>query len=111
MAFGQYINNLAARGILAVQPRMGFAKLDRMRKGLAEVKAGPAGTIGTITVDAYTRVGQEERAERALCCCECGVLCCVGEDAVGADAPAPAGAGAADESTPLVSEAPAPESN
>ena len=66
MAFGQYINKLAARGILAVQPRMGFATLDRMREGLAAVKAGPVGTIGTITVDAYTRVGQEERAERAL---------------------------------------------
>ena len=54
-----------------------------------------------------------ERAERALCCCECGVLCCIGEDPAASDAPAPApaGAGAADESTPLVSEAPAPESN
>ncbi|MFD3327482.1 methylaspartate mutase [Streptomyces sp. NPDC058701] len=53
-------------GELVVQPRMGFADVPRMRQGLHAVKAARARTVGTLTIDSYTRVGDDESARRAL---------------------------------------------
>ncbi|MGF1528087.1 MAG: methylaspartate mutase [Candidatus Competibacterales bacterium] len=52
---------------LIVQPRMGFADVIQMHRGLAAVKgASITPRIGTITVDAYTRVGDLDGARQAL---------------------------------------------
>ena len=51
---------------LYVQPRMGMASLRDMQKGLKAVKELDALTIGTITLDSYTRTQQFEKAEKAL---------------------------------------------
>ncbi|MFE3515980.1 methylaspartate mutase [Streptomyces sp. NPDC059166] len=53
-------------GELVVQPRMGFADLPRMREGMHAVKEARARTVGTLTIDSYTRVGDNESARRAL---------------------------------------------
>ena len=53
-------------GELVVQPRMGFGSPTRMRAGLAATKRASATTVGTITLDSYTRVGDLAAAERAL---------------------------------------------
>lgn len=64
--FDGFMADAAMQDVLVVQPRMGFASAQAMREGLLAVRHAAPWTIGTITVDAYTRVGQEERAERAL---------------------------------------------
>jgi methylaspartate mutase epsilon subunit len=51
---------------LYVQPRMGMGSLEDMRKGLEAVKDLDAPTIGTITLDSYTRMGQFEEAKKSL---------------------------------------------
>ena len=51
---------------LYVQPRMGMASLQNMKKGLIAVKELDASTVGTITLDSYTRTQQFEKAEKAL---------------------------------------------
>ncbi|MFI2782490.1 methylaspartate mutase [Streptomyces sp. ALB3] len=53
-------------GELVVQPRMGFADIPRMSEGLHAVKRARARTVGTLTIDSYTRVGDNESARRAL---------------------------------------------
>jgi methylaspartate mutase epsilon subunit len=45
---------------------MGFADLPRMRQGLEAVKAARARTVGTLTIDSYTRVGDDVSARLAL---------------------------------------------
>lgn len=66
--FDTYMRRAAASGRLVVQPRMGFGRLDAMREGLAAVKGAfdAAPRIGTVTIDAYTRVGQVDLATEAL---------------------------------------------
>ncbi|WP_407651467.1 methylaspartate mutase [Actinoplanes sandaracinus] len=54
------------RGEVVVQPRMGFGDPAVMRYGLATVARSRACTVGTITLDSYTRVGAHEAARRAL---------------------------------------------
>ncbi|MDH6122947.1 methylaspartate mutase epsilon subunit [Kitasatospora sp. GAS204A] len=54
------------RGALVVQPRMGFSDPARMRAGLSATKAANATTVGTLTLDSFTRVGDFATAERAL---------------------------------------------
>ncbi|MFH8386836.1 methylaspartate mutase [Kitasatospora sp. NPDC018058] len=54
------------RGEVMVQPRMGFADPVRMREGLLAVRAADAPTVGTLTLDSYTRTGDTEAAARAL---------------------------------------------
>ncbi|WP_052713679.1 methylaspartate mutase [Streptomyces katrae] len=56
----------AARGVLVVQPRMGMPLPADMRAGLAAVRRARAATVGTITLDSYTRVGDHASARKAL---------------------------------------------
>lgn len=53
-------------GELLVQPRMGFPTLTGMGSGLRAVARARARTVGTITLDSYTRVGDHDSARRAL---------------------------------------------
>jgi methylaspartate mutase epsilon subunit len=64
--FGAFVRAAGARGELVVQPRMGFDAPARMRFGLAATKAAQATTVGTITLDSYTRVGDLDAAATAL---------------------------------------------
>jgi methylaspartate mutase epsilon subunit len=57
---------LNAQSSLYVQPRMGMGTLENMQEGLLAVKNLDAPTVGTITLDSYTRMGQYEEAEKAL---------------------------------------------
>lgn len=66
MRFGQFIRAAARTGQLVVQPRMGFDLVHEMRGGLEAVKGAQALTIGTITLDSYTRVGDHESARRSM---------------------------------------------
>jgi methylaspartate mutase epsilon subunit len=65
-SFGETIADTHARGGLVVQPRMGFADPARMRQGLLATREARADTIGTITLDSYSRVGDHDAARRAL---------------------------------------------
>lgn len=51
---------------LILQPRMGFSDPAKMRAGLERVRDLPFPTIGTLTLDSFTRTGQEAEARRAL---------------------------------------------
>ena len=64
--FSRHVRGTHARGGLVVQPRMGFADLDTMRKGLLAVRAAEATGTGTITLDSYTRVNDHDSARQAL---------------------------------------------
>ena len=57
---------LKDQSCLYVQPRMGMGYLKDMQAGLQAVKDLAAPTIGTITLDSYTRMGQFEEAEKSL---------------------------------------------
>jgi methylaspartate mutase epsilon subunit len=64
--FADVVRRARAAGRLVVQPRMGMGDPVRMREGLAATKAAAACTVGTITLDSYTRVGDWESARRAV---------------------------------------------
>ncbi|MEU6776277.1 methylaspartate mutase [Streptomyces sp. NPDC046759] len=64
--FGAYVRAEAEAGRLVVQPRMGFGDPAVMRAGLAATRAAAARTVGTITIDAHTRVGHLAAVESAL---------------------------------------------
>jgi methylaspartate mutase epsilon subunit len=64
-SFAGAVSAAAARGTLVVQPRMGFADAGRMRTGLLATRAANAVTVGTITLDSYTRVGDFAALRRA----------------------------------------------
>lgn len=64
--FSAYVQEAKRQGRLVVQPRMGFAQVAQMREGLAAVQAAAEPRIGTVTIDAYTRVGQIDKATAAL---------------------------------------------
>lgn len=66
MSFGAFIRAAGRERNLVVQPRMGLAQVDAMRQGLSAVKSARAPTVGTITLDSYTRVGDHQSALRAL---------------------------------------------
>ncbi|PRY34534.1 aspartyl/asparaginyl-tRNA synthetase [Umezawaea tangerina] len=66
VAFGDFVAEAAAAGRLVVQPRMGFSDPGQMRSGLIATKLADATTVGTITLDSYTRVGADGEARRAL---------------------------------------------
>jgi methylaspartate mutase epsilon subunit len=53
-------------GRLVVQPRMGFSSPEMMRAGLCATRDAHACTVGTITLDSFTRVGDHGAARRAL---------------------------------------------
>jgi methylaspartate mutase epsilon subunit len=65
-SFGEVVAAHHNRGELVVQPRMGFASPLRMRQGLVATRAVRAATVGTITVDSYTRVGDHHAARQAI---------------------------------------------
>ncbi|MFY1691169.1 methylaspartate mutase [Plantactinospora sp. WMMB782] len=63
---GAFVRDAADRGMLLVQPRMGFSEPSAMRAGLAATRRAGAATVGTITLDSYTRVGDLAAVARAL---------------------------------------------
>ncbi|MER5872707.1 methylaspartate mutase [Streptomyces sp. NPDC002044] len=65
-SFGAFVAAAAASGQLVVQPRMGFGDPRRMRAGLERTKSAVATTVGTLTIDSYTRVGDHAAARAAL---------------------------------------------
>jgi methylaspartate mutase epsilon subunit len=64
--FGTVVRDAQAAGQLVVQPRMGFSDPRRMRLGLAAVKDAAPATVGTLTVDSYTRLAQHDVARAAI---------------------------------------------
>ncbi|MFC5744453.1 methylaspartate mutase [Actinomadura rugatobispora] len=64
--FGAFVAERSRAGELVLQPRMGFGAPAEMRRGLAAVRAAGPRTVGTITVDSFTRVGAHEQAAIAL---------------------------------------------
>ncbi|MFD6875474.1 MULTISPECIES: methylaspartate mutase [unclassified Streptomyces] len=65
-SFGGFVARAAAAGQLVVQPRMGFGDPRRMRAGLERTKGAVATTVGTLTIDSYTRVGDVAAARAAV---------------------------------------------
>ncbi len=65
-SFGGYVRAAAAAGQLVVQPRMGMSSPAAMRAGLLATRDARAVTIGTITLDSYTRVGDHDAVRDAL---------------------------------------------
>jgi methylaspartate mutase epsilon subunit len=65
-SFGQVVSDARGRGELLVQPRMGFADPKLMRQGLLATRDARAATVGTITLDSYTRVGDHRAVRQAL---------------------------------------------
>jgi methylaspartate mutase epsilon subunit len=64
--FSRFVRRHSDEGRLVVQPRMGFADLATMRAGLEQVRAARCTTVGTVTIDSYTRVNDHDAARRAL---------------------------------------------
>ncbi|MEW1842384.1 methylaspartate mutase [Nonomuraea angiospora] len=63
---GRFVADAHAAGRLVVQPRMGFSNPASMRDGLLATREVSAATVGTITLDSYTRLGDQEAGRRAL---------------------------------------------
>ncbi|HEV2635143.1 MAG TPA: methylaspartate mutase [Actinocrinis sp.] len=66
MGFGAFVKSRHAAGRLVVQPRLGLGDPAQMRDALIRVKAADATTVGTVTLDSYTRVRDHDAARRAL---------------------------------------------
>jgi methylaspartate mutase epsilon subunit len=66
VGFGAFVKEAQDVGDLVVQPRMGMSDPAEMRRGLLATKRATATTVGTITLDSYTRVGDIEAARGAL---------------------------------------------
>lgn len=64
--FGAFVRRNGGSGRLVVQPRMGFGSAEQMRAGLVATKLAAATTVGTITLDSYTRVGDLDSVASAL---------------------------------------------
>ncbi|MEV7008654.1 methylaspartate mutase [Streptosporangium sp. NPDC051022] len=64
--FGGFVLRAHAAGALVVQPRMGFSDPAEMRAGLLATRQAAATTVGTLTLDSYTRVGDRQAARTAL---------------------------------------------
>jgi methylaspartate mutase epsilon subunit len=65
-SFGGFVGRMRKARRLVVQPRMGVSDPQQMRRGLLATKHAEATTVGTITLDSYTRVGDHVAARRAL---------------------------------------------
>jgi len=64
--FGEFVLAAHRRGKLVVQPRMGFSDPATMRRGLLATRhAGPT-TVGTLTLDSFTRTGRHDDARACL---------------------------------------------
>lgn len=66
MRFARFVLAAMQADQLIVQPRMGFDSLSEMRAGLKAVKVANALSVGTITLDSYTRVGEHQTAALAM---------------------------------------------
>ncbi|MEU2227799.1 methylaspartate mutase [Streptomyces sp. NPDC018347] len=66
VGFGAFVRRAHDAGRLVVQPRMGMSSPERMRAGLLATRDARATTVGTITLDSYTRVGDLESAKLAV---------------------------------------------
>jgi methylaspartate mutase epsilon subunit len=64
--FGGFVAAAHRAGDLVVQPRMGMSSPTTMRTGLIATKQAAATTVGTITLDSYTRMGHDAKARAAL---------------------------------------------
>lgn len=64
--FSTFINKIKAQEKIVIQPRMGFGSIEEMRTGLLQVKSISAPTIGTITVDSFTRQGDFHTPQKYL---------------------------------------------
>ena len=64
--FGAFVRAKRRSGELVVQPRMGFSDPGTMRAGLAATRAADATTVGTLTLDSHTRVGELGAVVEAL---------------------------------------------
>jgi methylaspartate mutase epsilon subunit len=64
--FGRFVREAHCAGELVVQPRMGFSAPADMRNGLIATKTARATTVGTITLDSYTRLGDQAAIRSAL---------------------------------------------
>lgn len=65
-SFGAFVNAVQRSGRLVVQPRMGMSAPQLMRSGLLATRQAEATTVGTITLDSYTRLGSHDLARRAI---------------------------------------------
>jgi methylaspartate mutase epsilon subunit len=65
-SFGDFVACAQRSGRLVVQPRMGVSDPTAMRTGLLATKHATATTAGTITLDSYTRMGDNANARTAL---------------------------------------------
>jgi methylaspartate mutase epsilon subunit len=65
-SFGEFVARAQRSGRLVVQPRMGVSDPAAMRTGLLATKHATATTVGTITLDSYTRMGDNTNARTAL---------------------------------------------
>ncbi len=64
--FHHFVERQRRAGQLIVQPRMGFSSPAKMRQGLEAVRNLAAPTIGTITLDSYTRTRAFDSAAQAV---------------------------------------------
>jgi methylaspartate mutase epsilon subunit len=65
-SFGGFVARSHQAGDLVVQPRMGMSSPRTMRAGLLATKGAMATTVGTITLDSYTRMKDHDRARAAV---------------------------------------------
>lgn len=65
-SFGGFVARAHQAGDLVVQPRMGMSGPHAMRAGLLATKRAAATTVGTITLDSYTRTGGDANACAAV---------------------------------------------
>jgi methylaspartate mutase epsilon subunit len=65
-SFGDFVVRARRAGQLIVQPRMGMSNPGMMRAGLQATKRAMAPTVGTITIDSFTRVGDHASARAAV---------------------------------------------
>lgn len=68
--FSEFVSALRRERTLIVQPRMGFSDPSAMRRGLLAVRQAGVPAIGTVTLDSYTRQGENGLAANA---CDAGV--------------------------------------
>ncbi|MFI7003381.1 methylaspartate mutase [Nocardia sp. NPDC050175] len=64
--FGAFVRRAHRAGQLVVQPRMGMSAPEQMRAGLRATRDAVGATVGTLTVDSYTRVGELQAAQLAV---------------------------------------------
>ncbi len=64
--FQEFIKKNIETNTLVVQPRMGFSSFDLMRNGLLATKELNVSSIGTITIDSFTRLRDFKSASEAI---------------------------------------------